>query len=233
MSIYCKKDRVPFTYLIGWSSLNIWYYGSRYSKGCHPTDLWTKYFTSSLHVKRFVEKNGDPDVLMIRRVFNTATEAKAWENRVLRKLWVHRQHWLNKRFYENHFVPTTESIQKRLQHPNTIKARKMRSLKQRGSQNHMFGRVGALHHLYGKPRSAETKARISQNHKDMKGSNNTNAKTIILVNPNGETIRCYGNFKATCESMGLPYSTMNRILKKRIWPSFGPCVGYDAYVDAS
>jgi len=44
-SIY--QSNLPYTYLIGWSNLNTWYYGRRTSKNCHPSDLWQKYFTSS------------------------------------------------------------------------------------------------------------------------------------------------------------------------------------------
>lgn len=42
MSIY-----IPFTYLIGWSKYDKWYYGVRFAKGCNPDDLWNTYFTSS------------------------------------------------------------------------------------------------------------------------------------------------------------------------------------------
>lgn len=37
----------PYTYLIGWSKHNIWYYGKRTAKNCHPNDFWVTYFTSS------------------------------------------------------------------------------------------------------------------------------------------------------------------------------------------
>jgi hypothetical protein len=57
MNIYHTcEDRTPYTYLIGWSHLNKWYYGRRTAKGCHPSELWVKYFTSSKSVKpRFHE----------------------------------------------------------------------------------------------------------------------------------------------------------------------------------
>lgn len=87
--------------------------------------------------------------------------------------------------------------------------------------------VGNEHPLFGKQRTAETKHKISLNHANMRGPNNTNAKTIIVTAPNGERTACFGNFKEFCISNTLPYSTMNRILKQRIWPSSGPCVGYD------
>jgi hypothetical protein len=89
---------------------------------------------------------------------------------------------------------------------------------------------GKDHPHYGKPRSIATRRKISQNHKNMQGKNNTNAKTIIIITPNGNIIKCVGNFKLTCQTLKLPYSTMNRIMKQRIWPSTGPCVGFDAYI---
>jgi len=92
MTIY-----TPYTYLIGWTKLNKWYYGSRYAKKSHPKDLWTTYFTSSKHVKKFRDLHGDPDSIQIRKVFTDAQSARLWEERVLRKLDViHSDIWLNK-----------------------------------------------------------------------------------------------------------------------------------------
>ena len=45
--IYTAGDRTPYTYLIGWSKLDKWYYGCRYGINCHPDDFWKTYFTSS------------------------------------------------------------------------------------------------------------------------------------------------------------------------------------------
>lgn len=84
MTIYVNHK--PYTYLIGWSKLDKWYYGVRYSKRADPNELWVKYFTSSKHVKRFRAKHGDPDILLIRRIFTTAQEAILWEQKVLRRL---------------------------------------------------------------------------------------------------------------------------------------------------
>lgn len=77
---------VPYTYLIGWSKLNKFYYGVRYAKNCNPSDLWITYFTSSKHVKYHRELFGDPDIIQIRRKFSSPEKAKAWEEKVLRKL---------------------------------------------------------------------------------------------------------------------------------------------------
>jgi hypothetical protein len=87
----------PYTYLIGWSTKNVWYYGVRYAKKCSPDDLWKSYFTSSKHVKKFRKENGEPDIIQIRKTFSDANSAKSWEEKVLRKINViKRKDFLNK-----------------------------------------------------------------------------------------------------------------------------------------
>ena len=86
----------PYTYLIGWSSLDKWYYGVRYSKKCHPNDLWKSYFTSSKHVKTFRQKYGEPDVVEVRKVFSNKESAFLWEQKVLKRLNVpFNKKWIN------------------------------------------------------------------------------------------------------------------------------------------
>lgn len=77
---------IPYTYLVGWTEYNKWYYGVRYAKNCHPSDLWKPYKTSSKYVKRFYNKHGDPDVIQIRKTFLSAKDAIDWEQKVLRRL---------------------------------------------------------------------------------------------------------------------------------------------------
>jgi DNA primase large subunit len=77
---------IPYTYLIGWSNNKKFYYGVRYSKNCHPSDLFISYFTSSKHVKHYIKKYGNPDIIQVRKTFKTINEAIAWENRVLQKI---------------------------------------------------------------------------------------------------------------------------------------------------
>ena len=96
MTVY-HSQTIPYTYLIGWKNLNIYYYGLRYAQGCHPTDLWKTYFTSSNHVSNFVLEHGDPDIREIRKIFNKMDSARSWEHRVLRRMKViHRKDFLNK-----------------------------------------------------------------------------------------------------------------------------------------
>lgn len=76
----------PFTYLIGWPELKKFYYGVRYVDGCHPSDLWTKYFTSGKKVWEFRSLHGDPSLIQIRRTFKTREEALRWEHTALRRI---------------------------------------------------------------------------------------------------------------------------------------------------
>jgi hypothetical protein len=93
MSIY-----TPYTYLIGWSHLDLWYYGSRYASDCHPDDLWKTYFTSSKNVKEIRKKYGEPDIIEIRKTFSTSEQARLWEIAVIRRLKIVKdKRWLNKR----------------------------------------------------------------------------------------------------------------------------------------
>lgn len=95
----------PYCYLIGWSKLNKFYYGVRhsikvkclYESGCHPDDLWVKYFTSSLHVKQYRAKYGEPDIIQVRKTFTTAEKAVKWEEKVLKRVLIkNRDKFLNK-----------------------------------------------------------------------------------------------------------------------------------------
>lgn len=88
---------MAYTYLIGWSKFNTWYYGIRFAKNCQPEDLWTTYFTSSKYVKQFRKQNGEPDIIQIRKIFDSKEKAILWEHKVLKRLNViSNEKWLNK-----------------------------------------------------------------------------------------------------------------------------------------
>lgn len=87
----------PYTYLIGWSQHNKWYYGVRFVDGCDPSDLWESYFTSSKYVKQFREDNGEPDIIQIRKTFSDKESARLYESNVLKRLHVvNNDKWLNR-----------------------------------------------------------------------------------------------------------------------------------------
>lgn len=96
--IHTATDRTPYTYLIRHKATGLLYYGCRYRKGCHPDDLWVKYFTSSNYVKELIERDGkDAFEFEVRKVFNTVEACRNWEERVLMK--VHAlDHYLNRTY---------------------------------------------------------------------------------------------------------------------------------------
>jgi hypothetical protein len=86
----------PYTYLVGWSDHNLWYYGVRYAKDCNPADLWVSYFTSSTKIKEYRQSLGEPNIKQIRKIFNNSKSAKIWEDRVLARLNVRdNPKWIN------------------------------------------------------------------------------------------------------------------------------------------
>lgn len=89
---------VPYTYLIKCVPTNQFYYGVRYSKDCHPDDLWQTYYTSSAYIKHLIHEYGKESFIYeIRKTFSSATKARKWEERVLKKLNVSiREDFINK-----------------------------------------------------------------------------------------------------------------------------------------
>jgi hypothetical protein len=88
---------IPFTYLVKHVPTNRYYYGVKIKKGCHPYDLWTKYFTSSKKVKGLIKRYGKKSFIFeIRKTFKTQKAALNWEHKVLRRMKViHRDDFLN------------------------------------------------------------------------------------------------------------------------------------------
>jgi hypothetical protein len=92
-------QHVPYTYLIGWTNLNKWYYGIRYKDGCNPDELWKVYFTSSKLVKQLRISHGEPDIIEIRKTFSDKIKANIYEAKVLRRLKViKKDKWLNQHY---------------------------------------------------------------------------------------------------------------------------------------
>lgn len=91
------SKHTPYTYLIGWTAHNKFYYGRRTQKGCDPNELWVSYFTSSKLVKQFRKLHGEPDLIEVRKTFpSDVTKCQAWETKVLRRLKAAElSNWLN------------------------------------------------------------------------------------------------------------------------------------------
>lgn len=75
-----------FTYLLGWSNHNKFYYGVRYKESATLSSVGTTYFSSSKYVHAFIADHGKPDIIQIRKVFTSKRAAKVWEERVLKRL---------------------------------------------------------------------------------------------------------------------------------------------------
>lgn len=88
----------PYTYRITHLPSGKHYYGSRYAKNCHPSDLWVKYFTSSKTVKKLIEQDGKEAFFVeIRKVFDDKKSRVEWERKVLVRLGVPRNpNWFNR-----------------------------------------------------------------------------------------------------------------------------------------
>ena len=92
-----SMTNIPYTYLIGWTEHNLWYYGVRYAEAANPKDFWKTYFTSSKLVGEIRKQYGEPDIAQIRRTFGTANCARLWEHKVLRRMkGTKHEKWLNR-----------------------------------------------------------------------------------------------------------------------------------------
>ena len=88
---------MAYTYLVGWSKLDRWYYGVRWAKGAMPEGLWVDYFTSSKYVAAMRTEFGEPDVVEVRRVFDDGATARGWEEKVIDRMnCVDSDKWLNR-----------------------------------------------------------------------------------------------------------------------------------------
>lgn len=111
--------RQPFTYLIKHIPTGKVYYGLRYAKECHPSDLWTTYFTSSYDVEELIKKDGkDAFLCEVRKTFTDTKKAIEWEKKVLRRMKViKRADFINRNIpgssMFSHSEKTKEKMRKR------------------------------------------------------------------------------------------------------------------------
>jgi hypothetical protein len=177
----------PYTYLIGWSHTKTYYYGVRYAAHCNPSDLWVTYFTSSKHVKNYREENGEPDIIQIRKVFNSTTSARSWEEKLLKRIDASsRSDFLNKA--NGRAIPAELSVH-------------------RGSSNGMFGKkhtAATLIKMQGpKNNSHRLNMYGKRPHVNQKGSNN-NAFKGFITTPFGR----FDNLHAAAAVECVNYSTI-------------------------
>lgn len=178
---------IPYVYLIGWTKLDKWYIGSRTAVGCHPSDLWKTYFTSSEYVKDFREANGEPDSFEILKKFEEPKEALAFEEEKQREFDViNNDKFLNKNiggkdFYcigawigKKHSEETKEKIKNALLgRKDSLETRLKKSLSRIGEKNPRWGKPSPM---LGKKQSEKFKKRMSEVHKGKSVSEETRKK---------------------------------------------------------
>lgn len=183
------KDRTPYTYCLTFKPTGQRYYGARWAKGCHPTDLFKSYFTSSERISKMILENGKESFqYQIRKVFNSAEACRVWEQKVITRLRVSSNaNWINGRY-----IPSGD-----MSGPNNPMYKAKRSdLSARNSstkgyiwinngsrsmqipkiQFKIFEELGYTRGMHCK-RSIETRALLS---KSRKGSKSSSKDTIVV-----------------------------------------------------
>lgn len=198
----------PYTYLIGWSNLDKWYYGVRFAKNCHPNDLWIRYFTSSKYVALLREEHGEPDVVQVRKTFETSDAARKWELTVLQRMnVVSNARWVNRavnnsidpdcyreiareRMLSNNPMKNSETA-RRVGKKTSERNRKTFS-KMTVEERKKFGSPGETNPFYGKRHPKELQEQINQ-----KISGN-----YIIIDPQGN-VKQINNLHRYCKEHNL------------------------------
>ena len=183
----------PYTYLIKHRPSGQVYYGVRTANAVPAhEDLWNKYFTSSNTVKQLVEETGaDSFDYEVRREFDTAEQAIAWESKVLRRVCVlEKEQWINANI-AGYIIPTDQSRRKISEyHRGKPKSEEHRAKIaaaitgiQREPRNEEYrskmsaAKSGAGNGMYGRKHSTETLSKMSASMKgkpsDQKGKPRT------------------------------------------------------------
>jgi hypothetical protein len=165
---------IPYTYLIGWSDKNIWYYGVQYGAKSNPENLWSNYFTSSKKVYILREELGEPDVIQVRKTFSDPESARKWETKVIRRIGaVESNKWLNQTdntgnfFWQGERPEFTEDHRKKLSDSHKGKklskehANKLHEGR-RNSTNSEEHQEAIKRANTGRKRSEETKKKLSE-----------------------------------------------------------------------
>lgn len=168
-------EYLAYTYLIGWSHLDKWYYGVRYSNTTLPeNDLWVKYHTSSKHVKEFRKNNGEPNIIEVRKTFHVKEDAIKWEINVLKRMKIlYNEKWLNKNICKA--VEYTPEVREKISktHKGKIISEQHKQSISEKMTGHVFPESRNLKisaKMKGKPKSEEHKRKIGEKAKLRKGN---------------------------------------------------------------
>lgn len=210
---------MAYTYLIGWSKEDLWYYGVRYSKDATPSELFESYFTSSKYVHDAVEVLGSPDVVEIRKEFLCSEKARIWEHKVLRRLKV----VTNKKFLNKtdniSICPVAADKGRRTKKPwcsndprrkiVSDAAKKSKSLEKfwNSVDDEEKKKIDAKRR--GQKRSVNVKRKMRGQRMKMRGANHPNAKSVCLNGIDFDTI------KEACEYYNISDNIVRSIIQGR------------------
>lgn len=183
---------VPYTYLIGWSALDLWYYGCQYSKKAHPSNLWSTYFTSSSHVAEARKTHGEPDVVEVRKTFASRDAARKWEHGVLIRMKVRKsKRWLNKSDIIHHYTDAPKvPWNKGKSLPEEHKEKIRESLSGRTISCEVRQKMKESRQMRG-PASKETREKLSMAHSGKTVSDETKEKMrLAKLGVKKETVTC-------------------------------------------
>lgn len=190
-----KHGQKTYTYLIGWSRLDTWYYGSRIANKKSPCDdLMHEYKTSSSYVKWMIEFYGEPDIIQIRRTFDDVTSPLMWEETVLRRLnCVKSNRWLNRNNAGKYFSRSNTYVMSnttKAKISDSLKGKKRPEFSDEWKKNLSDSKIGLKYPGKGSGRkfTAEHKQRLSDS-----------AKLSHLKKPRGQ----HPNSKAAARVAGL------------------------------
>ena len=196
-----------YTYLIRFIPTGQYYFGVRTAKGCHPDELWVRYFTSSNVVKALIKMHGKASFEILETFPSSLDRATAFEEQVLVFFdAANSDEWLNRHNGGKNF--NTTGMHAGENHPmfgkqHTEEAKQKisdaRIGKYTGEDNHMFSRREELSPLFGRKATPEMllKMRGENNPNFGKtGANHPQAKTYIITFPDGheETITGLAEF---------------------------------------
>jgi hypothetical protein len=151
------KDRIPFTYILKFKPTGQYYYGSRYSKYCHPSQLWTTYYTSSKVIRQLVKEHGqDSFEFKVTKIFDNKESARFWEHRFLAKVKASKNpKWLNQHNGAGDFI-NKGGLKFTEEHKRKISLGNKGKLKP-GTAKSLIGNT----HNKGKKYSEESKKKLS------------------------------------------------------------------------
>ena len=185
----------PYVYIIRWTNANKGYIGVRYAKGCHPSDLFVSYHTSSKAVKQLISEIGLPDQVKIFPYSDKET-ALLMEEKFQRRFRVlESDYWFNKNINGKYFHNYNMTSEHKIKISNSMKGRKFsethkqnisESKKGKGNPQCEVTKIKISETLSNRNLSQTHKQNISKARKGIRLSEETKKK--MSVNNTGKTL---------------------------------------------